>query len=558
MQDLANESVIIDQHLPCPNPLCSSSDAFCRYDDGHGFCFSCSHYEHGDSNKSYERANKMTKQVSLQEVTYKALKSRKISESICRKYKYGCAEGKQFAAYFDSNGRMVAQKYRTKDKEFGWVGEKKSATLFGQQLWLSGGRKIVVTEGELDCLSYAEIVKGKWPVVSVPDGASGAKKAIATNLKFFDKFEEVIFMFDMDEVGKKAAIECSQLFSPNKAKIAELPLKDASEMLQAGQEGDLNSAIWNAQPYKPASILELSTVLDDILEKPTWGYSFPWESLTKLTYGFRRKEAYYLGAGVGIGKSDWARELARHIIQEHKNPIGMFMLEESYRRTGKSIVGKMVGTMLHRPDIEYDAKAIKEAVSDTLEDKIYFYDHVGTKDWEDVKTAMRYMAQVQGVKDFFLDPITALVSHLSSSEANDEINRIAGDIAGLVHELDITVFGFSHLNTPRNGAAAHELGGHVNEHQFTGSRGLMRYGHYLFGLERNKHPELSDVEKNSTNFVLLKDREFGNSGNFCIRYNKETGTYLEPNDAKDWKIIRGNPKQSKDNQPQEVSGISDF
>jgi len=34
------------RHEPCPS--CGSSDALGRYSDGHGHCFSCGHYEHGD------------------------------------------------------------------------------------------------------------------------------------------------------------------------------------------------------------------------------------------------------------------------------------------------------------------------------------------------------------------------------------------------------------------------------------------------------------------------------------------------------------------------------
>jgi hypothetical protein len=43
---------------------------------------------------------------------------------------------------------------------------------------------IVVTEGEIDCLSVAELQKCKWPVVSIPTGAPSAKKALAANLEY--------------------------------------------------------------------------------------------------------------------------------------------------------------------------------------------------------------------------------------------------------------------------------------------------------------------------------------------------------------------------------------
>lgn len=45
MVRLTDESEFV-RHEPCPK--CGSSDALARYTDGHGHCFSCRHYEHGD------------------------------------------------------------------------------------------------------------------------------------------------------------------------------------------------------------------------------------------------------------------------------------------------------------------------------------------------------------------------------------------------------------------------------------------------------------------------------------------------------------------------------
>ena len=48
-------------------------------------------------------------------------------------------------------------------------------------------------------------------------------------------------LLDNDEHGQAAAVECAQILSPGKAKIATLPLKDASDMLQAGREEELDT-----------------------------------------------------------------------------------------------------------------------------------------------------------------------------------------------------------------------------------------------------------------------------------------------------------------------------
>jgi hypothetical protein len=49
----------------------------------------------------------------------------------------------------------VGQKVRGAGKQFRTTGDFKNVVLFGQHLWREGGRRIVITEGEVDCLSLA-------------------------------------------------------------------------------------------------------------------------------------------------------------------------------------------------------------------------------------------------------------------------------------------------------------------------------------------------------------------------------------------------------------------
>ena len=67
----------------------------------------------------------------------------------------------------------------------------------------------------------------KWPVVSVPNGAGAAKKYVAQAIDWLDRYEQVVFCFDMDDVGRKGAAECAALLNTRQSTyIAEIPLKD--------------------------------------------------------------------------------------------------------------------------------------------------------------------------------------------------------------------------------------------------------------------------------------------------------------------------------------------
>lgn len=268
---------------------------------------------------------------------YRALNKRGITEETCRKFGYQVADFNNqkvhVAPYFDKEGNIVGQKVRWPNKDMKVFGSIREAGLFGQQLWGQGGKKIVITEGEIDCLSVSQVQDNKWPVVSIPNGASGAAKAIKKHLEWLETFEEVILMFDMDEPGREAAVECAQLFSPGKCKIAVLPEKDANDCLVAGKGSAIVSAIWQAKVYRPDGIIDAASMWDSIVtEDSTVSVQYPWEPLNEKTRGIRQGELVTITAGSGIGKSAVVREIAHHLIKIGET-VGMIMLEESTKRT---------------------------------------------------------------------------------------------------------------------------------------------------------------------------------------------------------------------------------
>jgi twinkle protein len=444
-----------------------------------------------------------------------------------------------YAMYFPHfvKGKIHSVKCKILDpKKMWWYGSKKGVDPFGwKQALDSGYPKLFITEGEPDAIALAQVLfeleknpdfKDRYPaVISITDGASSAANFFNEWLpKMKRNFKEIIFVPDNDEAGDKAAEAVSKI--DRSIKIAKLDGKDPNDMLIKGRKKALrNAVLFNAEVQKLDKVCTVDDVMEDAMKMPEWGYSYPWPSLTKATFGFRRKEIYGLGAGTGIGKTAWAQELQSWIVEEHNNPIGVFMLEQPVGRTLKGIAGKIAGIPFHRPDIEFTQETLQDAIED-LRGKVYLYNNFGVIDWESVKEGIRYMNTAFGVRDFFIDNMTCFVSHVSASEGNDILNGIMGDMASLALELDITIFYFSHLNAPKTGVP-HEMGGKVHESQFTGSRAMQRYSHYLFGLERNKDSSLPEVERNTTTFVLLKDREFGRSAYFKMFYNTNTDKLKE-------------------------------
>ena len=291
-------------HTSCTK--CGSSDANAVYDNGTTFCFSCRQWSKESSESRTPLPTKSYPKMIPQDIEYKSLDKRKISKDICRKYGYGWVTDHngnkcQGATYFDHEGQPVAMKLRYPDKTFKFIGEPKKASLFGKQLWGDGGKIITITEGEIDALSVAEAFDGKYPVVSIQNGAQAAKRTLAKELEWLNSFEKIYLWFDNDEAGRLALEECILLFPAGKVKIIQHnEFKDANDVLVNKGKAEVISTFYNAKEYRPDGIVTVEE-LEELVLKPV-EYGLPWcfEGITKLTYGRRLGEVHLLGAGVSI------------------------------------------------------------------------------------------------------------------------------------------------------------------------------------------------------------------------------------------------------------------
>ena len=511
-------------HEPCPE--CGSSDAGSRYSDGHFFCFACQHYEHGDGEGTTHNHFGKKRMEGLLTGEFKSLPKRGLTEDTCRKFGYQVGRDKndtlvQIAPYYDEAGVMVAQKIRYANKEFKFIGEPKRATLFGSNLW-NNGRKLVITEGEIDAMSVSQAQNNKWPVVSIPNGAQGAKKSLTKYLDYLNGFEEVILMFDQDEHGRKATIECAELFAPGKCKIASLPLKDANECLQAGREQDIIQAIWNAKPYRPDGLVSVADLMDELTKPIEIGYPWWLQPLTDLTFGRRNGEIYGVGAGTGVGKTDFLTQQIAYDIATLGMKVGTIFLEQKPTETAKRIAGKIKGHRFHVPNSGWSPEELVDAMQ-YLNGKLVMYDSFGETEWDVIRGHIRFMAVAEGIELIYLDHLTAMAD---TADEKGSLEQIMKEMAGLANELGIIITFVSHLTTPEG--KPHEEGGRVTIRHFKGSRAIGFWSYLMLGLERDQQAD--DVATRQTTVLrVLKDRYTGQATGQTIYlgYDGETGMLFE-------------------------------
>jgi twinkle protein len=514
---------------PCPK--CLSADNLARYEeDGHAHCFTpgCGYREPATG----ERAVAVTApkfEPVMGDCLY--LEARCLGVETCTKWRYQVGEYKgkpvHIANYYDDR-ELVAQKLRFADKTFAILGDAKRMKLYGEWLWRDGGKMVVVTEGEIDALSVSQAQGNKWPVVSIPNGAQAASKAIKGSLEWLEKFESVVLMFDNDEHGIKAAKECAGLFTPGKCKIASLPRKDANDMVKHGEERQLIDAIWGAKEYRPDGIVTLKDLRAELLKPVQWGRPWVYDTLTKATYGRRDGEVYAIGAGTGVGKTDFLTEQIAYDVDQLRLNVGVIFLEQPPAETLKRIAGKMAGKRFHVPDAGWTADDLDAAVT-RLESsgQLYLYDHFGSMEWATIKQRIRYMVVSLGCQHVYLDHLTALAA--AAEDERKALEAIMADLSGMTQELKFVLHFVSHLATPEG--KPHEEGGRVMIRHFKGSRAIGFWSHFMFGLERDQQAEDMKV-RHTTVFRILKDRYTGQStGNtFFLGYDAEKGRLHETTD----------------------------
>lgn len=429
-----------------------------------------------------------------------------------------------------TKGKLLGFKKRLLPKKFSSIsnGVEGVPDFWGAHCCPKTGKKLLITAGEEDCMAAYEMLLERYPqytpaVVSVPRGETGSQATFTENMSFFEGFEEIILCMDMDKAGDQAV----SLYAPiigDKVRVMTLSEKDPSDMKVKNKVNEFINAYFKCREWRPSNIVKVGDILEEAVQPVEWGLSYPFPGLTKMTYGLKESEGEIIsiGAGPGTGKSTLVRQIQEHLMFAHGRRIAVFDIEEKAKGSLKKLIGGIMNKPIHLPDCDYDMNEARR-VGKSLEGKVEFYDGL-TEDWEEVKANIRYFAS-KGIKFYFIDPLSALVEHLSASEGNQALGLVMRDMRRFRVEQGLTFFSVNHLNNPPAGKD-HGAGGKVYGSQFSGSRAQWKYSTALWGLSRDQLAEDAE-ERNLCTLTIIKDRLGGNTGEISLKYDSERGQLHE-------------------------------
>lgn len=277
--------------------------------------------------------------------------------------------------------------------------------LFGWQAMPANVRAVVITEGEIDALSWAAY---GYSALSVPfgGGAGGKQKWIENEFDRLGRFERIYLATDMDEQGEKAAEEIATRLGYHRCLRVKMPRKDANQCLVEGvPKASMDDAIATAEWFNVPGLRLPREYADQVIrlfwptEGDHTGYRTPYSAIgPKLR--FHPGELSIWTGDAGSGKSqilgdcsiDWIKQGSRVCISSLEMTPG-----QTLKRMTKQVVGS------DRPPED----AIRASL-EWLSEGLLVYDKTGKRKLEDLLTCFDYARSRYGCDQFIVDSLMRL------------------------------------------------------------------------------------------------------------------------------------------------------
>ena len=540
---MKDDSHIVSRNQPCHDEDgCASSDAMQVYSDGHGYCFSCEkHFKaselSGDDEildletftqgKSNAQSDfKRTTTFSPIQGRDRGFRERHITKQVATFFGVKSVEQtpggrilEHWYPYFNEEGEVSSYKVRKMPKDFRSEPSGVSPTeLFGQRLFPSGGKRLIITEGELDTLAVAQALYDQYDrfyaVVSLPAGTGSAKKSLSNQVKYLRSFEEVVLMFDQDEQGQKATDVACKIIGADKVKIASMPENDPSDVLVKHGWKKLMQCVWDAEPWQPASIISVEDLwesLESYSEIESVSYPPCLQGLNEKSKGMRRGEITLFTSGTGSGKSTMMREIMFHLLNATDDTkIGIVSLEESPAETARRLSGLAINRNPAKDEIPLEE--LKVGFDEVFgRGRVVILNHEDCKLGADIIDSLEWMA-LSGCTHLFLDHITLLTSEgFDGLQGNEAQDKAMNSLNRMVKRRNVWLGLVSHLRKMGESGKSFEDGVLASLDDIRGSGSIKQISYDIFAFARNLNAEGSDT-RNTIKLAVLKCRYTGLTG----------------------------------------------
>ena len=451
-------------------------------------------------------------------ISQATLEAMKVTEGLeWMPQKNGQANTVQFNYYL--GGELVNTKFRTGDKCFKLVS---GAKLLPYNIdSIRGTKECIVTEGEMDALSFYEV--GRHDVVSVPNGANANLDYLDDYIEdYFDDKETIFIASDTDTKGVLLRDELLRRFGAERCRVLEYGdgCKDANEHLMKYGRESLLKCLSDAPETKMEGVFTVTDFeqsLDALFEKG-WqrGVTIGHDNFDRLC-SFETKRLCIVTGIPGSGKSEFIDEIVVRLNLRYGWRAAYFSPENSpFSYHASKLIEKLTGKRFGRSSLPLgEYRQVKEH----LEKNFFFINPADNFKAESILEKAKYLVRRRGIKVLVIDPYNRLESEQGSRSETQYISELLDRLTNFAQRNDILVILMAHpTKQPRNKDGVIEA---PTLYDISGSANFFNKADFGLVVHRNRAENYVEVHVQKVKF-----RHLGECGIALFKYNLNNGRYV--------------------------------
>lgn len=444
--------------------------------------------------------------------------------------------GKMWIGFpYEQEGKIVNIKYRTTDKEFRQTSG--GYRTFYRISEITNQRSVVITEGEIDALSFVEC--GINYAISVPDGALNPDaKNVTSKMLFvdntidlFDSVEQIYLALDSDGAGRRMTEELARRFGKERCKIVQFPsgCKDANEVLVKHGQSAVFTMLAEAQDYPLEGVHILSDSTNQILD--IYENGFPqgvttgaWNKFDSLIRWFPGQFSVVTGIP-SHGKSNFVDNLLVNLARNNgwraavfspENPTPeMWIIRLLEIATGEAFFGQQ--------------RIQSEKISGTIDALSQYFFMISPDDdysIEKITATAKSLLRRFGINILVIDPWNNLeVKSKGSENETSYAARVLVRLRSFARQTGIHVLLIAHpRKMQKDQSGNYEV---PTAYDISGSAHFYNVADNILSVYREFHNADNDISTTHVHVQKVKTKYSGQIGSARFDFNKSIQRYTE-------------------------------
>lgn len=427
------------------------------------------------------------------------------------------------------NGELINTKFRTGDKCFKLCS---GAQLIPYMIDnIKGQKECIITEGEMDALSFYEI--GYHNVISVPNGANANLDYLDDFIEdYFDDKETIFIASDTDTKGVELRDELLRRFGVERCRVLEYGqgCKDANEHLIAFGADSLKQVVLSAPEIKLEGVFTVSDFeesLDALFEHGMQkGVTIGHECFDRLC-SFETKRLLTVTGIPGSGKSEFIDEIAERLNMRYGWRFAYFSPENApLAYHASKLIEKFTGKKFNKETLTYgEYKQVKQH----LETDFFFISPKDDYRLETILERAKFLVRRKGIKALVIDPYNRLEDESDGMSETKYISRQLDRLTNFAQQNDVLVILMAHpTKQTKNKDGVIEA---PTLYDISGSAHFYNKTDFGIVVHRNRVENTVEVIVQKVKF-----RHLGEVGTALFKYNLNNGRYTDytPNQEPKW------------------------